>query len=113
MDVILNDGIVTEYDDFYLWVKELESDADAKLIRKDEDEEAVSVTSAKVKIIIDHSEFGSEDEYNDAVDDLNSGDFDACAEFVTDEGIFYVGVECEDDETDVESFEIGGGVYYC
>ncbi len=113
MDVILNDGIVTEYDDFYLWVKELDLDADARLIRKDEDEEAVSVTSAKVKKIIDHSDFGSEDEYNDAVDDLNSEDFDACAEFVTDEGIFYVGVECADDESDVDSFEIGDGTYYC
>ena len=113
MDIILNNGIVTEYDDFYLWIEGLDLDAGARLIRKAEDEEHVSVTSAKIKKIIDHSDYSSEDEYNDAADELNSGDYDACAEFVTDEGIFYIGVECADDEAELESFEIGEDVYYC
>lgn len=42
-----------------------------------------------------------------------SEDYDTFAEFVTDEDMYYVGVECLDEETPVDAFEIGDDVYYC
>ncbi|MBO4806612.1 MAG: hypothetical protein IK005_03890 [Paludibacteraceae bacterium] len=113
MEVILNDGIITDYNDFYLWVEKLEVNANAKFIEKDENEEAVSATSAVIKKLISCSDFENEDEYNDAVEKMQSEDYDAMAEFMTDEDTCFVGVELVDEEQPVDSFEIGDDVYYC
>lgn len=113
MEVSLTNGYVTDYDDFYLWVESLEDDADASVIAKDENGEAVTVTKARVGMVVSHSEYDSEDDYDAAVEDLLSEDYDTFAEFVTDNGIYYIGVEHLDEEQRVESFEIGDDVYYC
>ncbi|MBP5473024.1 MAG: hypothetical protein J6Y12_10150 [Lachnospiraceae bacterium] len=113
MEVSLTNGYVTDYDDFYLWVESLEDDADASVITKDENGEAVTVTKARVGMVVSHSEYDSEDDYDAAVEDLLSEDYDTFAEFVTDNGIYYIGVEHLDEEQRVESFEIGDDVYYC
>ena len=113
MEVSLTGGYVTDYDDFYLWVESFEEDADASVIAKDENGEAVTVTEARVGMVVSHSEYDSEDDYDAAVDDLLSEEYDTFAEFVTDNGIYYVGVEHLDEEQRVDSFEIGDDVYYC
>ncbi|MBP5555720.1 MAG: hypothetical protein J6X94_12725 [Lachnospiraceae bacterium] len=113
MEVSLNNGFVSDYDDFYLWVESFEEDADASVIAKDEDGEAVSVTKARVGAVVVHSEYENEDDYDAAVEDLLSEDYDTFAEFVTDEDMYYVGVENLDEGTPVDSFEMGDDVYYC
>jgi hypothetical protein len=113
MEVSLTGGYVTDYDDFYLWVESFEEDADASVIAKDENGEAVTVTKARVGMVVSHSEYDSEDDYDAAVDDLLSEDYDTFAEFVTDDGIYYIGVEHLDEGQRVESFEIEDDVYYC
>ncbi len=113
MEVSLTNGFVTDYDDFYLWVERFEEDADASVIAKDEDGEAVSITKARVGMVVIHSAYDSEDDYDAAVEDLMSEDYGTFAEFVTDEDMYYVGVECLDEETPVDAFEIGDDVYYC
>ncbi len=113
MEVTLNNGFVSDYDDFYLWVESFEEDADASVIAKDEDGEAVSGTKARVGMVVVHSAYDSEDDYDAAVEDLMSEEYDTFAEFVTDEDMYYVGVECLDEETPVDAFEIGDDVYYC
>ncbi len=114
MDVQLTTGVITDYDDFYLWVEDFDVNAKASVIAKDEDGEAVSITEAAIVKIVDRSDFGSEEEYEEAVDDLGSEeDIDTMAEFMTADGIFYVGVKHIGEEQTVESFETGDGVYYC
>lgn len=49
MEVILKTGIITDYDNFYLWVENLEVNAKAMVIEKDEDDKAFSVTPAVIK----------------------------------------------------------------
>ena len=111
MDVILQDGIVTDYDDFYLWIEEPKANANAKYVAKDEDGEAVSITPAKIKKIIIHSQFDSEEAYSDASDEMMSGEFDATAEFVTADDTYYVGIELTGDEEQVDSFDTGSAEY--
>ena len=113
MEVTLKNGFVSDYDDFYLWVESFEEDADASVIAKDEDGEAVSITKARVGMVVVHSAYDSEDDYDAAVEDLMSEDYDTFAEFVTDEDMYYVGVESLDEGTPLDSFEIGDDVYYC
>lgn len=114
MDVELTNGVITDYDDFFLWVESLEENAKASVIAKDEDGEAVSITEAEIVKIVDRSDFDSEEEYEEASDDLGSDeDIDTMAEFMTADGIFYVGVRHVGEERPLESFEIGDGVYYC
>ncbi len=113
MELTLTNGFVSDYDDFYLWVESFEEDADAYVIAKDEDGEAVSITKGRVGMVIVHSAFDSEDDYDSAVEDLMSEDYDTFSEFVTDEDMYYVGVESLDEGTPVDSFEIGDDVYYC
>ena len=109
-----SNGVITDYDDFFLWVESLEENAKASVIAKDEDGEAVSITEAEIVKIVDRSDFDSEEEYEEASDDLGSDeDIDTMAEFMTADGIFYVGVRHVGEEQPVESFEIGDGVYYC
>ncbi|MBO4389652.1 MAG: hypothetical protein J5825_02180 [Lachnospiraceae bacterium] len=113
MDLTLKNGIVTEYDDFMLWVEQLEENASSYVINKNEDDEASSAISAEVRKVVARSDYDSEEEYSDAVEELEGEGFDTCAEFVTDDGIFYVGVEWVDEEQPVDSFEMDDDVYYC
>ena len=113
MEVSLTGGYVTDYDDFYLWVESFEEDSDASVVAKDHEGEAISVTKARVGMVVAHSEYDSEDDYDAAVDDLLSEEYDTFAEFVTDNGIYYVGVEHLDEGQRVDAFEIGDDVYYC
>lgn len=111
MEVILNNGIVTDYDDFYLWIEEPQLNANAKYIAKDEDGEAVSITPAVIKKIAIRSQFDSEEAYSDASDEIMGGDFDASAEFMTIDDTYYVGVEFVGDEEQVDSFDTGSAEY--
>lgn len=111
MDVILQDGIVTDYDDYYLWIEEPKENANAKYVAKDEEGEAISITSAKIKKIILRSQFDSEDAYSEASDEMMGGDFDVTAEFMTADDTYYVGVELTGDEEQVDSFDTGSAEY--
>ncbi len=113
MNLTLNNGYLSDYDDFYLWVETFEEYSKAYVITKDEDGEAVSAVAAKIVKIVDNSDFDSEDDYSDAVDELLNEDFDNSGEFMTMDGIYYVAVEFVDDEQDLEEFEIGPDVNYC
>ena len=113
MELNLNNGFVSDYDDFYLWVEKFEEDADAYVITKDEDGEAESAAKAKVGKVITRSTFGSEDDYNDATDELLNEEYDTFAEFMTIDDVYYVGVEQLDEAQPVESFDMGPDVNYC
>lgn len=111
MDVILQDGIVTDYDDFYLWIEEPKANANAKYIAKDEDGEAVSITSAKIKKIVIKSQCESENAYSEASDEIMGGEYDATAEFMTADDTYYVGVEFTSNEEHIDTFDTGSAEY--
>jgi hypothetical protein len=112
MDVQLTIGFVTDYDDFYLWVEDFEEGASAALIGKDEDGEAISYTQAEIVKIVDHSDYESEEDYDEATEELFGDEsIDTMAEFMTAQGIYYVGVKNVGDEQSVESFDMDGAEY--
>ena len=112
MDVQLTNGFVSDYDDFYLWVEDFEEGANAGVIAKDEDGEAISFTQAEIVKIVDHSAFGSEEDYSEATEAMSEDDsIDTMAEFMTAQGIFYVGVKNVGDEQPVDSFDMDGAEY--
>ena len=113
MNLTLTNGFVSDYDDYYLWVESFEESANACMIAKDEDGEAITATASKVVKIVDHASYDSEDDYSDAVDEVMNEDFDTSAEFMTPDGIYFVAVEFVDDGQDLEDFEIGADVEYC
>lgn len=112
MDVILQDGIVTDYDDFYLWIEEPKLNAKAKFIHKDVEGEAETITEAVIDKIAIQSQFDSEVAYSEASDEIiNNGDYDAAAEFMTADDTFYVSVKLVGNPEPVETFDTGSAEY--
>lgn len=111
MDVILQDGIVTDYDDFYLWVEEPKANANAKFIAKDVEGEPDFITNAVINNIATRSDFDSEEAYSEASDEIMGGDYDASAEFMTADDTYYISVKFVGEREHVDSFDTGSAEY--
>ena len=91
-------GYASDYGDQILWIERAEEGADAALI-VDESE----FTPCKITKVIDHNDYGSEEDYSDACDELmDESTAAATGEFVTADGIFYVELDAT---ADTESFD--------
>ena len=111
MDVILQDGIVTEYDDFFLWIEEPKLNANAKYIALDVDSQPDFINNAVINKIATRSDFDSEEAYSEAVDAIIADDYDAAAEFITADDTYYVSVKLVGEREHVDSFDTGSADY--
>ena len=113
MNLVLTNGFVSEYDDYYLWVEDFAEGSDAYYIGLDEDGEPVSFIPSKVASVIDQAAFDSEEDYDEAVDGLMGDEsYDVAGEFITDSGSYYLSITSEEDEQALDSLDMVD-VYYC
>ena len=117
MIVNLTNGFLSDYTDYMLWVNNLVVGAEALHLEKDENNNVITARPLKVKQILNLSDFDTEQDYSQAVNDIiETGDFATSAEFVTQNKVCYVITEDTDPDNDteqpVESFSIEG-VNYC
>lgn len=107
-DKIIRGGYASDYDDFILWVEEMETGAGAAHIA-DESE----YTPCKVTKLIRRSDYPDEDEYSAACDEIIDGSCATCTgELTTDDDIYYVEIDADGDTEEYESIDYED-VYFC
>jgi len=105
---VISGGYASDYDDFILWVEEPEVGADAAHI-VDESE----YTPCKVTKVIRRSDYGDEDEYSAASDEIIDQSSATCTgELVTDDDIYYVEIDASGDAEEYDSIDYDD-VYFC
>ena len=94
-------GFASEYDDQILWIERPEVGADAAQI-VDECE----YTPGKITKIVSRDDYGSEEEYGDASDELLNESTALCSgEFITMDGVFFVEIDSVGDSQEYESID--------
>ena len=94
----ISGGYASEYDNQLLWVEKAEIGAEAAMIMDDSE-----YTPCVITKLIFRSDYVSEEDYNEACDEIAENSTAACTgEFITIEEIYYVEL---DSTGDVEVYE--------
>ena len=112
MELVLNKGFVSDYDAFMLWVNTLTYDAEGYYLDKEPDGSIRYAQPCRIKKVAQLKDFDTETAYAATTEDMLNEGFDVTAEFVTDSGCSYVGVEFYDDKFPIENFFLDN-VNYC
>lgn len=113
MNLKIEGGFLSEYDDFELWVERLEKGSKGYYIEKDDETgEYTYMRPCRISQIICLADYSSETEYNlDFEDMMQNGDFDTTAEFTTQDNCYYLGCNNDGELVPVDEIDIKDAEY--